>query len=209
MIIDNKKQISGITLVALVITIIVLLIIAGITIAQLSNNGLFERTRVAKEKYDFSKNNEDKGIEEYSNEVESYINANRDYAEEIKKLESRIAQLECSNTYSATEKVVGTWINNKPIYSKDIYIEHLPSSATAVNYNHGISDVDEIWVDLANSFMDWGQGNTTPLPVVSSNNGSNIMGVANINRTVIEIKADSNRSSKSAHIVVRYTKTTD
>ena len=43
----NKK---GITLVALVITIIVLLIIAGITIANLGKNGLLEKTNLGKEK---------------------------------------------------------------------------------------------------------------------------------------------------------------
>ncbi len=37
-----KKQ-NGITLVALVITIIILLILAGISIAALSNQGLFQK----------------------------------------------------------------------------------------------------------------------------------------------------------------------
>lgn len=43
---------KGITLVALVITIILLLILAGITINQLSQNGLFKKSKLAKEKYD-------------------------------------------------------------------------------------------------------------------------------------------------------------
>ena len=43
---DNK----AITLIALVITIIVLLILAGIAVAGLSGNGLFDRTKIAKEK---------------------------------------------------------------------------------------------------------------------------------------------------------------
>ena len=42
-----KKQ-NGITLVALVITIIILLILAGITIASLSNTGLFGQANRAK-----------------------------------------------------------------------------------------------------------------------------------------------------------------
>ena len=46
----NKKN-KGITLVALVITIIILLILAGISIAQLTGNGLFENAKLAKEKY--------------------------------------------------------------------------------------------------------------------------------------------------------------
>ena len=42
-----KKQ-NGITLVALVITIIILLILAGISIASLSNTGLFGKATKAK-----------------------------------------------------------------------------------------------------------------------------------------------------------------
>ena len=44
-----KKKNKGITLVALVITIIVLLVLAGITIAQLKGNGLFDKAIRAKD----------------------------------------------------------------------------------------------------------------------------------------------------------------
>lgn len=50
-ILRKKKKENGITLVALVITIIILLILAGISIAQLTGNGLFEKAKLAKEKY--------------------------------------------------------------------------------------------------------------------------------------------------------------
>ena len=53
--IDNeilKKNNKGITLIALLITIIILLILAGITISTLlGDNGLFEKAKVAKEEY--------------------------------------------------------------------------------------------------------------------------------------------------------------
>lgn len=52
---ERKKQAKGITLIALVITIVILLILAGIIIAQLSGeNGLFKKTQLAKEKYEIS-----------------------------------------------------------------------------------------------------------------------------------------------------------
>ena len=41
------KNQKGITLVALVITIIILLILAGISVASLSGNGLFGKTQQA------------------------------------------------------------------------------------------------------------------------------------------------------------------
>ena len=46
-----KKQNKGITLVALVITIIILLILAGITISTLTQSGLFGKAKEAKEQY--------------------------------------------------------------------------------------------------------------------------------------------------------------
>ena len=45
----NKQK--GITLVALVITIIILLILAGISIQAITNTGLFEKAKEAKKKY--------------------------------------------------------------------------------------------------------------------------------------------------------------
>ena len=42
------KKIRGITLISLVITIIILLILAGVTIAQLTESGLFEKAILAK-----------------------------------------------------------------------------------------------------------------------------------------------------------------
>lgn len=43
----KMKNIRGITLIALIITIIILLILAGVTIAQLTGNGLFEKAQLA------------------------------------------------------------------------------------------------------------------------------------------------------------------
>ena len=45
-----RKNPRGITLIALVITIIVLLILAGISIQAITNQGLFARAKEAKEK---------------------------------------------------------------------------------------------------------------------------------------------------------------
>ena len=45
----KKKNNKGITLIALVITIIILLLLAGITIAQLTGNGILSKTKKAKD----------------------------------------------------------------------------------------------------------------------------------------------------------------
>lgn len=48
----HTRKENGITLVALVITIIILVILAGVTVSQLSGNGLFSKTQKAKEMSD-------------------------------------------------------------------------------------------------------------------------------------------------------------
>ena len=72
-----KKENKAITLIALVITIIVLLILAGITVAQLSGNNLFENAKLAKEKYKNSQEDEDKTIEQYGDEINNYVDGTR------------------------------------------------------------------------------------------------------------------------------------
>ena len=65
-----KKQ-TGITLIALVITIIVLLILAGVSIAMLTgNNGILTQAKFAKENTQTAKEQEEKGLDK----INSYIN---------------------------------------------------------------------------------------------------------------------------------------
>ena len=64
-----RKGNKGITLVALVITIIILLILAGISISALTNTGIFEKAKDAKEKSENSQKEEDKLISEYEKEI--------------------------------------------------------------------------------------------------------------------------------------------
>ena len=56
---EKKKRIEGITLISLVITIIVLLILAGVSIAMLtSENGILNQARMAKEETEISSEKE-------------------------------------------------------------------------------------------------------------------------------------------------------
>ena len=64
-IIENK----GITLVALVITIIILLILAGVAIAQLQDNGLFGKANIAKTKHENAQIEEDDLLQQYENAI--------------------------------------------------------------------------------------------------------------------------------------------
>ena len=73
----EKKEIlkreKGITLVALVVTIIILLILAGITISSLTETGIFQKASEAKRKSEEAEENQAKILSEYENELDKYI----------------------------------------------------------------------------------------------------------------------------------------
>ena len=64
---QNKQK--GITLVALVITIIILLILAGITINSLTDSGLFGKAKEAKEKHERAQANEEGLLQDFEEEI--------------------------------------------------------------------------------------------------------------------------------------------
>ncbi len=68
-----KRNVRGITLIALVITIIVLLILAGVTIAQLTGNGLFEKAKLAKEKSDEAQSEENEILQDYEKKISENV----------------------------------------------------------------------------------------------------------------------------------------
>ena len=79
---ENKDK--GITLVALVITIIILLILATISIQSLTNTGLFAKAQEAKEKSQNAEENQAKTLNEYEDELNKYISG--DVKTPVKKL---------------------------------------------------------------------------------------------------------------------------
>ena len=68
-----RKQENGITLIALVVTIIVLLILAGISIAMLTGqNGILNRAAEAKEKTGVAQEDEEKTLQGYEDIIAQY-----------------------------------------------------------------------------------------------------------------------------------------
>lgn len=68
----KKMRENGITLVALVITIIILLILAGISISALTNTGIFQKVKDAKQKSEKAENEQNKILDEYETELDQY-----------------------------------------------------------------------------------------------------------------------------------------
>ena len=71
-----RKENKGITLVALVITIIILLILAGISISALTNTGIFEKAKDAKEKSEVAEKQQSETLDGYEKELNKYTSDN-------------------------------------------------------------------------------------------------------------------------------------
>ena len=69
------KNEKGITLVALVITIVLLLILAGISISSLTNTGIFAKAKEAKEKSENAEKEQNKILDNYEKKVDQYLPA--------------------------------------------------------------------------------------------------------------------------------------
>ena len=69
----HLKMQKGITLIALVITIIILLILAGISISALTQTGLFGKAKQAEQKSKEAEQNQTTTLGEYEKEINKYI----------------------------------------------------------------------------------------------------------------------------------------
>ena len=68
----RTRRETGITLIALVITIIILLILAGISIQAITNTGLFENAKLSKEKYENAQLEEQNILADYEKQIDKY-----------------------------------------------------------------------------------------------------------------------------------------
>ena len=78
------KKAKGITLVALVITIIMLLILAGISISALTNTGIFKRVKDAKVKSEEAELKQNETLDSYESELDKYLQKKGDFASKVK-----------------------------------------------------------------------------------------------------------------------------
>ena len=76
-----KNKDKGITLIALVITIIILLILAGISISALTNQGLFKNAKIAQNATERAEVEQGQRLNEYEEELNKYL-SNNDKKEE-------------------------------------------------------------------------------------------------------------------------------
>ena len=67
-----REKCKGITLVALVITIVILIILAGISISTLTNTGIFQKAKDAKKASENAEKKQNEILAEYESELDKY-----------------------------------------------------------------------------------------------------------------------------------------
>ena len=72
------KQEKGITLIALIVTIVIMLILAGVTIKlAIDDNGVIDNAKEAKDQHEQAQADEDSGLNDLSSEMRKYLDANK------------------------------------------------------------------------------------------------------------------------------------
>lgn len=107
--------------------------------------------------------------------------------------------------YSLEEKMVGFWVDGKPIYRKTVDFGALPNNNTKT-VAHGISDFGKI-VDLRGVATN--NSSNTTLAIPHPGNTLNNMISINITDTNVTIITGSNRSAYYCTVTLYYTKTTE
>lgn len=106
---------KGITLIAVIITVIILLILAGITLIMTRKSGIIEKAELAKEITQQKQEEENTALTNYEMAIQEEMPKNSDMVtiskEEYERLKNNV-------NYSEEEQVIGTWIDGKPIYRK-------------------------------------------------------------------------------------------
>lgn len=111
-----KKKDKGITLVALVITIIILLILAGVAIASLTNKGLFDKAKIAKQ-------NTLEGILKENIILNEYENELNEYTGEKSKIEGKLVDRVNDGTIK-----IGDYVSYNPEDLDNTLLENLKSN---------------------------------------------------------------------------------
>lgn len=115
--------------------------------------------------------------------------------------------LKSDMAYSTEEKVVGTWIDGKPIYQKTYSGTMVNASSEAKNIINIDVDYSEIWIDLQNSFITSQNESLTLNYYFAPTDYSRAY--IKKDQNAVRIKTGVDLSGRNYIITLRYTKTTD
>ena len=127
------------------VTIIILLILAGISISVLTQTGLFGKAKQAEQNSKDAQELENSTLGSYENSINEIVSTG-----------SR-EESDNNNQYSLEEKTIGTWIDGKKLFRKVYVIEDFSSSSqidlSNLNYDYiqvssRIKTKDGVWREM-------------------------------------------------------------
>lgn len=121
-------------------------------------------------------------------------------------------QFEKSDLYSTTEKVIGCWIDGRPLYQKVVDFGSGPN-ATAKSVEHGISNINrvvKIFIVGISGSGSMSGGSLVAFALDSATlNSSGQKTFCFLQANNITIRSDLDQSGKDFKVILQYTKTTD
>jgi len=118
---------------------------------------------------------------------------------------------ELAHHYSTNEQVIGTWIDNKPLYQKTIQFT-LGNANVYTQYLTDIANPETIMIDYSSSFcIENGNVFIGILPYTGSVGADSctMLALPSNNAIRIDYNCGTNTANKVAHVTLKYTKTTD
>ena len=142
---EKKEKNKGITLVALVITIIILLMLAGVSITALTKSDLLKNAKTTKNATENAQNTENMALAEYQDKIDQYIESGRDVAlsDEVKSyIDNKISEVE---KVEITD-LVSDWKiekNNSVKKGDIVYLDFTitKNSSWSTGWNYGIGKI--------------------------------------------------------------------
>ena len=115
------------------------------------------------------------------------------------------------NEYSTDEKIVGKWVNGKPIYRKVIRISSYPNTGQQFYHLIDPSELDEITKLYGIMREPSSSKNTFLIPNLATTGSQYYVDISYIAQEngSIRIRTSSDRSGYSGFVIAEYTKITD
>ena len=143
--IKQRKKENGITIIALVITIIILLILAGVSITALTKSDLLKNAKMSKNATENAQNTENIALADYQEKIDQYIESGRDVAlsDEVKSyIDNKVLEVE---KVEITD-LVSDWKiekNNSVKKGDIVYLDFTitKNSSWSTGWNYGIGKI--------------------------------------------------------------------
>lgn len=206
-----KKE-KAITLISLVITIILLLILANISITlAFGEHGIFRIAQKAKEEYEKGQEDEEQSLEDLYSEILIATNDSAKITISAQKLEElidlsvekKLAEQGRMEKYIEKETLIGEWIDGKPIYRNIIKFNMQASTDFVIDAPWNMDSL----VDLR-GFISNGEA-LTPLTAITESNNHAMIHKLNSNQLRVLKDSAGAWNGSDAYAIVEYTKTTD